>query len=113
MTRPLGAVPKPLDFEVYRGDGFAVLFNFTQDAEPWPLTGTWEAQVRETPTDEILTSFTVDDSEADEGNLRIALSSVQTAALTGPAVWDLQQTDGEPRTWYRGNIYPSGDVTRP
>ena len=111
--RPLGATPKILDFDVYRGDGFAVLFNFTSDGEPWPLAGTWEAHIRERiDAADLLDQFTIDDSEAAEGSLRIALSSVQTAALEKTVVWDLQQTDGEPRTWYRGSIYPSGDVTR-
>ena len=74
---------------------------------------TSEAHIRERiDAAELLDPFTIDDSEADEGSLRIALTSAQTAALESPVVWDLQQTDGEPRTWYRGYIYPSGDVTR-
>jgi hypothetical protein len=116
--------PKPLDLNLYAGDAFAVRFNFTHagSGTPWPLTGTWKAEIR--VADEVVMEFAVDDTGAADGYLNISLDGIQTDML-GPLstcqhptsthddkciLWDLQQSDG-PRTWYAGAIRVAADVT--
>ena len=82
------------------------------DRRPLPLTGTWEAHIRD--KGDLVAEFTVDDTFADEGRLSLSLTGEQTTelALLGTPVWDLQQSfAGGPRTWYRGSVNLTGDVT--
>ena len=114
MTTTLSVRPKSLDFSLYAGDSFAVSFVFTdqETSDPYPLTGTWEAHVRDKGV--LVTEFTIDDTFADEGRLSLSLTGEQTAelALLGTPLWDLQQSfAGGPRTWYRGAINLTGDIT--
>jgi hypothetical protein len=111
--------PAALDLKLYAGDGFALQFQFVDKATglPWPATGVWEAQVRSPAASAtIVLSFAVDVTSAAEGKITISLSGDQTRALLPfrDAVWDLQQdtNTGEPRTWYRGKLAITQDVTR-
>lgn len=111
--------PVALDLKLYAGDGFAVQFVFVDKVTglPWPATGTWEAQIRAPATNAvILTSFTIDDSLEATGEITASLTGEQVRSLLGVsnAYWDLQQIipGSEPRTWYRGRITASQDVTR-
>ena len=114
MTTFLSTRPKTLDLDIYAGDGFALRFQFSDKvtAEPWPLEGTWKAEIRDGDGD-VVTDFVIDASEADEGKLALSLSATQTESLQGLSslTWDLQQSVG-PRTWYRGAVYATGDVTQ-
>lgn len=117
MANKIAVLPVQLDLSLYAGDGFAMMFVFTDTAGvPWDASGTWEAQVRSSSSStEIITSFTTDDSEEAQGHIRVSLTGEQVRSLLGvTSVWDLQQTPagGEPRTWYRGKIAVTEDVTR-
>jgi hypothetical protein len=113
-TTTLTVRPKTLDFSLYGGDSFAVTFIFTdqETGDPYPLTGTWEAQIRN--KGEEVTEFSVDFSFATDGRLGLSLTGEQTALLVGLQTldWDLQQSfAGGPRTWYRGAVNVTGDIT--
>ena len=114
MVTTLNVRPSLLDFSLYAGDSFAVSFVFTdaETGEPHPLTGTWEAQIRD--RGEVVSEFSVDTTDAATGRLSLSLTGEQTAllALLGTPSWDLQQDfSGGPRTWYRGSVNLTGDVT--
>jgi hypothetical protein len=130
LTTIVSTRPKQLDFDLYAGDSFAVLFEFIDETtgEPWPLEGTFKAEIRS--KGEVVTEFTVDDSEQPEGRLRLSLTGDQTQTLAAATPtchhrtaattcaqcmsWDLQQDfPGGPRTWYRGAVAVTADVTRP
>lgn len=116
VTTTLSVRPKTLDLALYGGDSFALQFIFIdqETGEPWPVTGTWTAQIRN--RGEEIDAFTIDHAEAGEGKLSVSLTGAQTSSLIGiqTLTWDLQQTfDGGPRTWYRGSVSVTGDVTRP
>jgi hypothetical protein len=111
--------PARLDLWLYAGDGFAVLFTFTdkETGDPWPIDGVWLAQVRTTPSsDEIVATFNIDDADVSSGKLTLALDGTQTRAIAdaGACVWDMQQvaSGAEPRTWYRGSVRVTADVSR-
>ena len=127
MTTTLSTAPKVLDFELYAGDGFAVGFEFVDQVTgaPYPLDGTWLAQIRNRT--DVLTEFTIDDTEQTGGKIKLSLTGEQTAALpgcyrgqngssacsSGCPSWDLEQSFvGGPRTWYRGKVHTLVDVTR-
>lgn len=108
--------PAALDLNLYAGDGFAIQMVFTDKdtGEPFPLPGTWAAQVRASPSaSEVITSFNIGTDEATGGKLMLSLSGAQVDLIPSGAYWDLQQTDGDPRTWHAGRIYVTKDVTRP
>ena len=112
----LNGLPALLDFSVYGGDNFTVQINFVDGTtnNPWPLTGTWKAEIRTTPTaTSPVTSFTIDTSQGAAGILYMSLTGTQTTLLIGsPFVWDLQQTvSGSVKTFYTGHIRAVKDVT--
>ena len=130
MTTLVSTRPRTLDFDLYAGDSFAVVFEFINEKtkEPWPLDGTFKAEIR--AKGEVVTEFTVDDTEQTDGKLRLSLTGEQTDTLATATPtchhrsaattcaqcmsWDLEQSfDGGPRTWYRGAVTVTGDVTRP
>lgn len=126
----LSTQPKVLDFELYAGDSFALQFEFTdeQSGAPYPLEGSWLAQIRNRT--EVITEFTIDDSDQATGKLRLSLTGEQTAELgaiagchrgsngstscsSGCPSWDLEQSYAAgPRTWYRGKVHTAVDVTK-
>ena len=111
--------PKPLDLKLYAGDGFALSFGFVEKetGNPWPADGEWVAEVRapSTATDPLF-AFAVDLTHAIDGVVNVSVSGDQARSLLGKknAEWDLQQTvpGSEPRTWYRGKISATQDVTQ-
>ena len=114
MTTTLSVRPKSLDFSLYAGDAFTVSFVFTDQAtgEPFPLTGTWQAQIRDKGVE--VDEFMVDSTDQANGIIGLSLTGAQTTALAslGTPLWDLQQSfTGGPRTWYRGAINLTGDIT--
>lgn len=109
----LSTAPQELNLNLYSGDGVTLIFTFIEDAEPWPTTGTWLAHVRASEVGPVITTFTLAVDET-AGTVTASLSGAQVRSLGNEAVWDLQQTppSAEPRTWYRGAITVTGDVTR-
>jgi len=109
----LSTAPQELNLNLYSGDGVTLIFTFVEDGDPWPTTGTWLAQVRSSPVNDVITSFHIANDEAG-GVVTASLSGVQVRSLGNDAVWDLQQhpPGAEPRTWYRGCINVIGDVSR-
>jgi len=108
--------PQTLDLKLYAGDGFSLGFNFVDKAtgDPIAVDGTWAAEVRSPASAaDALTAFNV---VATPELVTISLTGEQLRSLIGntEATWDLQQTvsGAEPRTWYRGRIVASQDVTR-
>ena len=110
--------PTRLDLSPYAGDGFAFSLTFTDKVtgDPWPVPGVWNAEVRALPdADVVLATFAIDTTNADTGVVLLSLGGADTRALPPTAWWDVQQTapGAEPRTWYRGQVKTTADVTRP
>lgn len=103
--------PKQLDLNLYSGDAFGLVLNFVvkSTSDPWDASGTWQASIRDA-LGNVITEFGIDTSQAHTGKLILNLTGEQTA-LFASGVWDLQQMPG-PRTWYRGCITTTRDVTR-
>jgi hypothetical protein len=116
----IDVTPSNLDLTLYAGDGFAMRISFINKStgDPWPLEGTWRAQIRSTAAaaDPPLAEFVIDDSDAVNGNIMVSLTGEDTRACLGNNVcfWDLEQSPpgGQPRTWYAGKVKVSQDVTR-
>jgi hypothetical protein len=104
--------PKQLDLNLYAGDGFGLVLNFVvkSTSEPWDASGTWQASIRDA-FGTVITDFHIDTNQASTGKIYLSLTGDQTN-LFSSGVWDLQQLPG-PRTWYRGCINTTKDVTRP
>lgn len=110
--------------KLYRGDAYDQSFRLREklpdgsSGDPLVLTGcTVAAQIR--ATEDAATPLAEFDCAlgADPGVVTIALTAAQTAALTGSnkiGVWDLQVTwpDTKPRTYLRGPVTLTKDVTR-
>jgi hypothetical protein len=102
---------------VYAGDTFSQTFVFKEGEtvidlvdEGW--TG-WAAQYRVTRDAATAISFAVDDSEADEGRITIALSPSQTNQISKAGVFDLQASqNGTVKTWLQGSLAWTRDITR-
>jgi hypothetical protein len=107
-------IPEVLDLEFVRGDEFSRRFHFTEssvdlDVSAWVMT----AQVREFAEADNPTDFTVDDSDAVNGNVDITLSEAQTALLPEENEWDFQFViDGYTITLFAGSCNVKRDVTR-
>jgi len=102
--------------DVYAGDTFSQTFTFKEDDvaidlpdEGW---GSWTAQYRRNPDSTTAISFAVDTTDAATGQITISLTATQTGTLE-PGVFDLQATQGfVVRTWVRGGLNVTKDVTR-
>jgi hypothetical protein len=114
----LSTLPAQLDLQIYAGEPYSAGFQFNnQDGTPYVLTGTWQADIRDQALNAVLTSFTVDTTNEAAGLVVISLTKANISAIpsTSPAAWDLQQCDagGLPvRTWFRGALTVTADVTR-
>jgi hypothetical protein len=102
---------------VYGGDTFTQTFNFLEDGAPIALTakgwGSWKAQYRTSPSASLAVDFVVDDSQANSGAITISLSAEDTANIRSKGVFDLQASQsGTVRTWIRGELSWTQDVTR-
>jgi hypothetical protein len=114
------AEPLPAEYPLtlYRGDTRLWELEFTHDDDtPLDLSAyTVLAQIRATrDSADVLATFTVDDSRASDGVLRIRLDAAQTVLDVARAYWDLQLTrpdDGFVRTWLSGSVRVRGDVSR-
>jgi hypothetical protein len=111
--------PEPLDLVLYAGDGFAVTFLFVdkESGGPLPADGTWTAEVRApAASPDVVIAFTVDASQQLQGKISLSLTGEEVRAIlpVKGAEWDLQQqvSGSEPRTWYRGKVTVTQDVTR-
>lgn len=128
--------PVTQDIEVYQGDTFDFFFRVRErewDAfnEVWvagayvDLTNwTGKSQIRQThEATEVLAEFavTISNQAVTPGGVLLVLTPAQTAALPPrptapslPPVWDIQLTNpaGEVRTFIKGNVLVSKEVTR-
>ena len=122
-TTAINALPSRLDLAVYSGDGLRVEIRFTYAeganvGEPYPLTGTWLAQIRERAGDvSALAALEVDATDQATGIVRVRVTPDVARDYAGiDGAWDLQQTPAEvgadPHTWYRGAFTIPRDVTR-
>lgn len=109
--------PAPRDLEIYRGDDYAHKITFVDNSdppEPLNLSGyTFKAQIRDRPENgiSVLSSFTIDTSDAASGIITLHLNAAETEIPSG--YWDLEVNDGSvTQTWLRGKVTMSGDVTR-
>lgn len=109
----LGQLPTTLDLDLYRGDGFGLKLAFIDKdtGQPYPLDGTFKAEVRH--NGEVVAEFVIDVTDIANGKLTIGLDATATRVIPTGSVWDLQQSpvSGVARTWYRGTIRMFGDVT--
>lgn len=93
------------DIPFYAGDPITVKCDFTTAGVGVDLTtSTWEARLRGEQV------FTVDDSDAVIGIIRLKLTSEQGRALPTRAVWDLAETGRWNRTVLKGRLVKEGDV---
>jgi len=118
-----GRMPATIDLVVYAGDTFRETFVVTSEGSPVDLSDyTFLAQVKADRNDaNPLKTFSVDDGDAETGQIVLTMSGTDTAALvvgdieSFTGVWDFQTTDGDGivRTWFGGAITVSLDVSRP
>jgi hypothetical protein len=76
---------------------------------------TWAAQIRRSPDSPLLVAFVVDDSDAADGVLLLALTGTQTTTLPTRGSWDLEGTytaDGYVDTLLAGEVTVTRDVTK-
>lgn len=107
---------------IYRGDTYAHVIEFWNDAEatdPFEITGTVAAQIRATFLDADdtagtpLATFAAAVSGAGSNIVTISLTATQTLTLPAAGVWDLQVTDGSTvTTLLRGKVKVLDDATR-
>lgn len=114
MTTVLSTMPQELNLVLYSGDGVTLLFNFMEEGEPWDTSGVWTADVRRSEVADVITTFTIDNSVPATGVVTASLSGAQVRLIGNEAVWDLQHVaaSAEPRTFYKGTIQVTGDVSR-
>jgi len=103
---------------VYQGDSLTMSYVLKDGDPATPIdlvedgwTG-WVAQWRPFPASPEFEEFGIDVSGASTGHVVLSLTPTQTASLRN-GVWDLQaERSGEVRTWLRGELIFSKDVTR-
>jgi hypothetical protein len=122
----VGAKPGEVNLTGKRGDRWGP-FEFTAQEEGVDLSGTWIAQGRATKDRpaEVLCEIEVDDSDAEDGVIRVTILPDESSNLvTGPDAgfqpgkatyyWDAQRTKtGDPtdvKTWFAGKLVVDGDV---
>lgn len=113
------AIPEDLDLEIYAGDTFRIRLDFhTPAGNAQDLTGDILAQVRVRPGDPVITSFSVDSTNAISGYIFITLDTDQTRLLgnTIPGIfrYDVEFTDPNSNhvTLIAGTITMIQDISR-
>jgi len=101
----------------YAGDTFSQTFRLTNNGTPIDLDtagwSNWSAQYRVSAFSPDALDFTVDASDAGNGNITMVLTATQTEDLVGSGVFDLQAEQGDSvRTWLKGSIQWTRGVTR-
>jgi hypothetical protein len=113
MTTPtVDLTPAALNVKLYRGDDSIVKVTLQDDDGPvvLPTTG-WSAQLRTSrDATEVAATITVDPAQAATGIL--FLTFPDTTTLPSGLYYDVQCSTGGLRTWLRGRVSLSGDVTR-
>lgn len=102
---------------VYAGDDWSRTFTFTQNGSPVDLVSAgwsgWQAQWRPSAGSTVDQQMTVDATNAATGVIVLSLSGVQTEAMGGPGVWDVQaDVNGLTVTPLAGSFTWTQDVTR-
>ena len=110
-------------FAVYAGDAWAQAFRMTiqpdpevdvTEAEDLSAYTAWACDWRPTDASETEIELEVDDTDAATGVIVVRATGIQTRAMAGKGVFDLEAvgTDGEPRTFIRAKTSWKNDVTR-
>jgi hypothetical protein len=107
-----------IDIEVYQGDDWAGIVSVVDaNDNPVDLTGfTPAAQVRLGPADNwpVLVEMSATVDGVTQGQINLAMTSAQTAALTCNYLWDLQITDAAnvSTTLMSGRVLVTQEITR-
>ena len=107
-------MPATVDLCLYRGDTFEQSMMFTTpegDAIPLPATG-WRAWADVQSEDTEYVVFDVDTTGADDGVLVLRLTAEQTALIEWGGTYDVEHGGDTVRTWVRGAVAVTRDVTR-
>ena len=117
------ATPGTYDFDLYQGDTGEFTLTFSRKQSdgtrvPVDFTGaTGKAQIRRTARDvNALAEFEVTFPDPEAGKVKMVLSSTDSNSIGATdCVYDLQitQSDGRVRTWIKGQIKITRQVTRP
>ena len=110
-------------FAVYAGDAWSASFRMniqpdpeveTLEAEDLSAYTDWACDWRPTDVSATEIALEVDDTDAATGVIVIRATGVQTRAMAGKGVFDLEAvgTDGETRTFIRAKTSWKNDVTR-
>ena len=105
--------PQTLDLTIYRGDSGRFRVTIVDDlGAPLDVSAaTWDCDIRPDADGAVITSLTV--TPVDSSTIEVALSAVESAALVGPGVWDLEMTlNGEVTTLLVGRVTVTKDVSR-
>jgi hypothetical protein len=114
-------IPGKRTLTIYQGMTFFHQVNFetgpVNAPTPRDMSGfTWASQARSRDdAADIALSFTVDDSDAASGVIRLTATAEETGALVGDKnlVWDLRSTDGtNVYYWLFDKVIVIGNVTR-
>lgn len=107
-------MPAKRDLNLFQGDDYAHVVTFEDAAgAPFPMPGTYLAQIRLVYASAVLATFTVDVTDQATGVLRLHLPAAVVASLPEAARWDLQRTsDGVVSTLLYGAVNTQREVTR-
>lgn len=109
--------PARCDVLHYRGDTLTMRITVKTRGVPVNLTGwTFTAHVRQLTDGVQVARFDIEMIDPEEGRILVYLTSVQSQALDGDMMWDLQgreESSGKQHTFVRGTIRTQADVTFP
>jgi hypothetical protein len=111
MTTTVDLTPQPVDIRFTRSDSLTFSLTVTDvEGDPFFIVGVLSAQARKTFADENAVDFTI----TSQGNVvTLSLSAEDTADMQGRWLWDAQfEDDGEVRTFARGTLTVTPEVTR-
>ena len=109
------SAPGVRDLVFVAGDDWSHQITITDGTDPINLTGrTWLAQLRRRSNSATAdAAFTVDTTDAATGVLTLTIARAVTAGLSGPYVWDLQQTAADVvTTILAGHVTVRADTSR-
>lgn len=109
--------PARCDILHYRGDTISINVTIKTRGIPVNITGwTFTAHVRQLADGPQVARFDIEMVDPESGKMRVYLTSVQSQALDGDMMWDLQgreEATAKQHTLIRGTIRTQSDVTYP
>lgn len=104
---------------IYSGDSWVFSCLFTRDETGLPIDfvaegwGSWKAQWRPYANALDFIELSVNESDATNGRISVSMSNEDTSSINTNGVFDLEAVqNGVTRTWIRGDVKFSKDVTR-